>query len=139
MARTTALAVQGIIEVEEGHDLTPYITAANELVTEVCEPLGYSELRLELIERWLSAHFYTNFDPRPVREHAGPVGEELQGKIDLYLDSSIYGQNAKMLDTKGGLAALGKKIEDGAVDLTGALGAFWLGYYCPPNVTPCSR
>ena len=79
---------------------------ANELVTEVCTDKGYTDSRLELIERWLSAHFYTNRDPRAVNEKAGPVGVTYQSAVALNLNTSHYGQTAMLLDTAGGLAAL---------------------------------
>lgn len=106
MARTTDELVAGIIEVDEDIDLTPFIETAAELVTEVCEPEGYSESRLELIERWLSAHFYSIRDPRVVQEAAGPVQASYQNKVGLNLSNSHYGQQAMMLDTAGGLRVL---------------------------------
>jgi len=127
--RTTADAVRAIIQTIKSVDLDPYIDAANELVSERCTgifpgtldtlnkqdlpsyvpaPGGfqYSAYRLELIERWLSAHFYAVMDPRSVMEGAGSVKQELQGKVDLGLRSSLYGQQAMRLDTQGALAIL---------------------------------
>jgi len=106
MARTTSEAVADIIEVDVTINLDPFISVANELVTEICSDAGYSAERLELIERWLSAHFYTNRDPRAEQERAGPVSAKYQSKVDLNLSTSHYGQTAMMLDTAGGLAAL---------------------------------
>lgn len=108
MPRTTAELVQGIIEVDVSIDLTPFIFPANELVTEICAPLGYTSERLELIERYLAAHFYTLRDPRPVSEQAGPVSTTYQSRVDLFLSTSHYGQMACTLDTKGGLATLNR-------------------------------
>ncbi len=116
MARTTPFGVVGIIDVDATIDLTPFIDIANELVTELCtgdlgpDP-GYSTVRLELIERWLAAHFYTNRDPRPVNEKAGPVGEAFQSEVDLGFDTSHYGQTAIRLDTNGELAKLNRKTK----------------------------
>lgn len=113
MARTTSASVQGIIEVDAAIDLNPFILVANELVTEVCSDAGYSDERLELIERWLAAHFYCTRDPRASREQAGPVAQSLQSVIDLGLNNSHYGQTALLLDTAGGLAALNKTSQKG--------------------------
>jgi len=112
MARTSSSLVAEIIEVDVAIPLDPFILVANELVTEKCaDPeIGYSAERLELIERWLSAHFYTNRDPRPTDEKAGPVSVKYQSKVDLNLSTSHYGQTAMTLDTNGGLARLNDKV-----------------------------
>lgn len=110
MPRTSSTAVQGIIEVDEDADLTPFIETANALVTEVCVPAGYDAARLELIERWLAAHFYAVLAPRAIVEQVGSAGggvrEQYESKVDLGLSITRYGQQAMMLDTTGGLAAL---------------------------------
>ncbi len=109
MPRTTSVDVAAIIEVDVSINLDPFILVANELVTEVCGGAGYTDARLELIERWLAAHFYTNRDPRPVSENAGPVGTTYQSAVDLNLNTSHYGQTAMLLDTAGGLATLNQR------------------------------
>lgn len=105
MLRTTSVLVGGIIEVDSNIDLSPFIEVANELVTEVCDS-DLGDTRLEKIERYLAAHFYTLRDPRTTSERAGPVGASFQSKVDLFLESSHYGQMAMVLDTSGGLANL---------------------------------
>lgn len=137
--RTTATAVKGIITTVVSANLDPYIDSANELVTEVCASqlaadgvtAFYSTARLELIERWLAAHFYTIFDPRSASEKVSVITQRLQGKIDLGLDSSLYGQNAMRLDTKGGLAAMNNamKKQEGTLAGRGTIvgGAYWMG------------
>ena len=68
--RTTFDAVALIAEVDTdvSADLAPFIETANYLVTQLCasatklvnevETPFYDDVALELIERWLSAHFY---------------------------------------------------------------------------------
>jgi len=118
MARTNATNIKAIIEVDTtiiaaDSDLDPFISTANELVTEICtgtnapDPV-YSATRLELIERWLAAHFYAIRDPRAKSEKAGSVGVSYRGKTDLNLSLTHYGQQAMMIDTNGGLARLDK-------------------------------
>lgn len=134
MARTTSTAVGKIIEVDSNTwtDLTPFIDTANELVTEVCagvldengEPY-YTDTRLELIERWLAAHFYAIADPRAGQEKAGPVSIEYQYKVDLNLNVTTYGQQAMILDSKGGLARLNQQVADGR--LRSGPSVTWLG------------
>lgn len=113
MARTTDSAVEGIIEVGQNEILTPFIEAANALVTEVCTSSTYDDARLELIERWLSAHFYAIYDPRPESEKAGDVAAKYQTKVNLGFDVTHYGQMAMRLDTAGGLASLNTEAKSG--------------------------
>ena len=115
MARTNNALVEGIIEVDSAISLTPFIGAANSIVTQCCTDLDddYSEDDLQQIETWLSAHFYTVRDMRAERERAGTVEEKFQSKVDLGFNTSHYGQMAMRLDFHGGLAALNKKILKG--------------------------
>lgn len=126
MSRTTAALVRGIVRTDDVNipDLEPFIMVANELVTEICEPSGYDDTRLELIERWLAAHFYSIRDKVTAHEQIGAVQESYQHKVGLNLYVTIYGQNAALLDTKGGLAALNKQTETG---LGGTVSIGWLG------------
>jgi hypothetical protein len=106
MSRTTSSLVAGIIEVDSAIDLTPFITAAGSLVDVVAEESSLTSTQLELVERWLSAHFYAIRDPRAVSEKAGPVAASFQSAVALNLASSHYGQMAMTLDTSGVLAGL---------------------------------
>ncbi len=131
--RVTSDEVKGIITVLRSAVLDPYIDSANELVTEVCASKFladgitqyYSAHRLKMIELWLSAHFYTIFDPRSSSEKVSVITQRLQGKIDLGLDSSLYGQNAMRLDTLGGLAAMNNAQKKKQAALAG--GVYWAG------------
>lgn len=116
--RTNAANIKAIIEVDTtiiaaDSDLDPFISIANELVTEICtgtnapDPV-YTDARLELIERWLAAHFYAIRDPRAKSEKAGSVGVSYRGKTDLNFALTHYGQQAMMIDTNGGLSRLNK-------------------------------
>ncbi|MBU0846544.1 hypothetical protein KKH23_05090 [Patescibacteria group bacterium] len=131
--RTTKDNIEGIIELDpeivpDDAAMLPYITVANELVTECCTGDAgpddeYNDDRLELIERWLAAHFYTVRDPRMVSERAGSVSGTAQSKVDLGFDTSHYGQIAMRLDTNGGLAKLNQQTKKGAPVVSGA----WMG------------
>ena len=130
--RTTRAEVEEIIELDASviptdAALLPFITVANELVTECCVTNGpataYDATRLELIERWLTAHLYTNRDPRVTEERAGSVSVSYQSKLALGFDTSHYGQTAMRLDTNGGLAALNDKVKRGGP----SIGGIWLG------------
>ena len=115
MARTTSILVEAIIENSGSITLTPFIDAANTLVTRYCTGLDedYSAAELVQIETWLSAHFFTVREGRAFREKAGPVSEEKQSKVDLGFSTSHYGQQAMLLDYHGGLARLNEQIKKG--------------------------
>lgn len=105
--RTTAELVGGIIEVDVNISLDPFLTTASTLVDDVeLNDSSLTDARLELIERWLAAHFYCMRDPRAVSERAGPVSATYQSKVDLRLNLSHYGQMAIILDTSGYLRSL---------------------------------
>lgn len=133
MPRTTKDNVAAIIELDgeivpNDAAMLPFITVANELVTEFCTGSAgpattYTTDRLELIERYLAAHFYTNRDPRATSEGAGGVSVGYQSKIDLGLGTSHYGQSAMLLDTNGGLSTLNKNTKNGV----SRVGVSWLG------------
>ena len=105
--RTTDELIEGIADVDATISLTPFITVANEIVTEICEPLGYSSSRLVLIETWLAAHFYAVRDPR-IKTQSADIGIKVsatfEGQSAMGLNFTRYGQQAMMLDTLGGLA-----------------------------------
>ena len=132
MARTTRAQVATIIELDstlipDDDALSPFVDVATELVTECCTgdagpDTAYSDTRLELIERWLTAHFYAVRDPRVVSERAGSVSATYQSSIGLGFDTSHYGQTAMRLDTNGGLARLNNGAKKG-----GAISGVWLG------------
>jgi hypothetical protein len=114
--RTTDAAVQGIIEVDSSILLDPFIETASSLVDDVAAATNApGTSRLELIERYLSAHFYTLRDPRPVSERAGPVSNTFQSKVDTGLMTSHYGQMAISLDPTGVLKNASKGKRAGGV------------------------
>lgn len=106
MARTTSALVGGIIDLDTTVSLDPFIKAASALVDEVEAKGKLTAARLKLVETWLAAHFYCMRDPRATSEKAGPVGASYQSKVDLFLATSHYGQQAMVLDTTGTLRAL---------------------------------
>jgi hypothetical protein len=133
MARTTKANIEEIIELDpevvpDDAAMASFITVANELVTECCTgdaapTVAYTDERLELIERYLAAHLYTNRDPRAVIEKVGPVGTTFQSRVDLGFDTSHYGQIAMRIDTNGGLAQLNEDMKKGKP----RVGVTWLG------------
>jgi len=125
MAWTTDAAVRAVIEVDVSIvDLTPFIDIAAELVTERCVPSGYTDQRLEMIERLLAAHFVCLREFRDRSTKAGSVGQVTDTKLDLFLSHTHHGQMAQIMDTAGGLAALQEEIEEGGPT---PVGISWLG------------
>jgi hypothetical protein len=134
MSRTTKALVAGIIEVDSNvipsdAAMAPFIEVASELVTEWCTgdngpATAYAVARLELIERWLAAHFYTVRDPRAASEgvSGGPTAT-YQSAVDRGFDTSHYGQTAMRLDTNGGLTRLNSSILRGG----GNVRVVWAG------------
>lgn len=124
--RTTQANVDTIIEVDASiTDYTPFIAVANTLVTEKCTGGDLTATELEMIERWLAAHFITVRDKQVISAGiSGGPNVKYESKVDLGLDSSRYGQTAMLLDTTGGLAAYNQQIVKGkgsSITLT------WLG------------
>ncbi len=119
--RVTSNQVGEIIDVDSAISLTPFISAANMLVTRCCTDLtvDYTAAELVEIEKWLSAHFYTVRDMRAEMEKAGPVSERKQSKVDLGFATSHYGQMAMVLDYHGGLARLNEQTKNGTSNSVG--------------------
>jgi len=125
--RTTSSAVEEIIEVDSSIDLDPFIETASALVDKHCAAANsaYTAAELELIERWLSAHFYAIRDPRSLIDYLGKLSSTIESKVDLGLNVTRYGQMAMILDSYGGLAALNENmINKGGRRV---IGITWLG------------
>jgi len=123
--RTTEELVGTIIELDDTISLEPFLLSANELVTEFCSDANYTDTRLELIERWLTAHFYCQLDPQTQSESVGGISQSYEGSTGFGLKRSRYGQMAMRLDTAGGLAKMDALIEAGKKGLIPSL--TWLG------------
>lgn len=132
--RTSEALVAGIIQTDPAivglsgpldlSGLAPFIDAANAMVTSVCIPAPldvntiappYSVAQLELIERWLAAHFYAlrDLDNQVTAENAGDVGQTFGFKPGMGMATTRWGQTAMNLDYLGNLAALQKRIDIG--------------------------
>jgi hypothetical protein len=112
--RTTDAAVRLIIKARVSIDTAPFIEVASNLVDRTCVSSGYDTATLELIERWLSAHFYAIRDMRRATQQVGSVLESFQHKVDLNLAVTVYGQQAMIIDSEGNLAALNRRTVDGS-------------------------
>lgn len=109
MGRVTAEDVERIITTSL--DPMPFIDAANVIVTDRLDDQSLSEAALKEIERWLAAHFIAVSDPQK-------KSQSIDGASETYvlppvtadgLKSTVYGQQALLLDSSGALANIGKR------------------------------
>lgn len=119
MARTTVTKVTDILEdVQNGAVIAAFIDAASSIVDYVydCDQAKDKKLssaQLIVIETWLAAHFYSVMDQRVQQTSEGDASDTYQGKTDMYLESTQYGQSAIMFDVSGCLAKLNKEAKEG--------------------------
>tara|TARA_R110000851_G_scaffold9428_1_gene35055 strand:- start:347 stop:742 length:396 start_codon:yes stop_codon:yes gene_type:complete len=108
--RTSAPQVCGIIDtILTEQEIQPFIRTASLLVDEHLAdylPVITTDLLAE-IETYLAAHFVTLWDPRTSEETAGNTSFKYEGSANgPGLESSKYGQMAKLLDPSGRLSQL---------------------------------
>ena len=91
--------------------LAPFINTANLIVTNYCVGYGYDDDQLKDIELWLSAHFLAiRYPALSIKsENVDGVQASYYGVAGKMLESTIYGQQAKIIDVKGTLNKLGKR------------------------------
>ncbi|MCK9570503.1 hypothetical protein M0R72_16265 [Candidatus Pacearchaeota archaeon] len=129
--RVTEEEVKAIIET--GNDyagveivVAPFIDAANALTDKIESEDDdglLTDALLAQIEKFLAAHLYAHRDQQYASESRGGASASYQGQFGMGLDSTRWGQTAKILDVTGYLANLGKAKTE--VDL------FWMGL--PPS------
>lgn len=95
-------------------ELTGFILTANKIVSRVAtcataKGMALDSTELELIERWLSAHFYVVSDQPYASKSTGGQSASFQGKTGMSLDASKYGQAAMNVDYSGCLSAISKR------------------------------
>jgi len=109
--RTTATEVKAIMDTSlEDSEVDVYIGIANPIVTDVMDGSGIGTVRLEEIERWLTAHFITVTRERMGdAEKLGEASIKYIGKFGMGLDSTPFGQTVQILDTTGQFGDQGKR------------------------------
>jgi hypothetical protein len=128
MARTTHLKVKDILgdHYDGSSSLEPFIDTASSLVDKVVTADTESLLSsgdLEIIERWLSAHFYGHMDQFMSNKSTGGASGGFMGQTAMALNSTQYGQTAMTLDCTGELAKLSQQAMTGKKRMT----MTWLG------------
>lgn len=125
MARTTEGKVKAVIEVDDDLWSDDFITNASIMVDNLAASGSASSLSsatLEVIETYISAHLYALVDPKPLQEKASRSTTKFQGKTDMGLNATFWGQMALSFDYTGTLA--GMTNTDG---LSKELTIAWLG------------
>lgn len=107
-----------------------FIDLANELTDELCtiaKPDGtfHDVTRLDKIKTWLAAHFACILDPQLVREEVSTLRAVYQQEVKLGLSQTRYGDQAKLIDTTGALAAWDKTVLESQKPAKTHIG--WLG------------
>lgn len=114
--RTDSTSVQGVLmdDYGSGKDLTGFILTASRIIDRVAtcasnkgKTLDSEEL--ELLERWLAAHLYCQSDQPYSSKSTSRASGSFQGQTGMMLDSTKYGQTAKLLDSSGCLTTLEKR------------------------------
>lgn len=106
-ARATEEMVKNIIDTDlTNEQITPFLTAANTMVTDLLLGESYSVTTLQEIERWLAAHFVAVRDPQITKEKIGDAQVAYEGKTDMGLNSTRYGQQVMVLEHHGILTRL---------------------------------
>jgi len=115
--RATEIEVKEIIDTTLTEEqVTPFLRAANRLVTDLLTNENYNAATLREIERWLAAHFVAVRDPRVSKEKIGDADATYHGKSDMGLNFSPYGQQVMVLEHKGLIAAAAKAMRPAKVE-----------------------
>ncbi len=116
MPATTVTAVQAVLGTnwDGTTDLTPFIDTADVVMGRVktCafnKGNALSDVEVEVIERWLAAHYYCVQDPTYKSRNTASASGSFQGNTDMYLESTPFGQQAARLDWSGCLQAIAGK------------------------------
>ena len=123
MSRTTEVAVKGLLlldyDTARAPSLVPFIDTATVLVDRVAtcaaaadETLTAAEL--ELIERWLAAHYYVQSDQTFASKSTSGASATHHGQTGMRLENSKYGQGALTIDSSGCLDSITKNARAGA-------------------------
>lgn len=114
-ARTNPTNVATVIDVASGDDLDVFIDSAHLIVNSQIFTPGHTTdaTELELVERWLAAHFYATYNQQGQQERAGKVSITYQGKTGMALENSKWGQTAMLVDSSAQLAQWNDSVKKG--------------------------
>lgn len=131
MARTSTDSVIALIADNYDSEYSAVMTAAVETAHALTNQLDardtsgkLSDADLELIERYLAAHFYGNTDQFFATKQTGPSGGSFQGGTTMNLGGTKYGQTAMVLDVTNWLSKRNAEVSEGSVR---SASVSWLG------------
>jgi len=116
--RTNDAAVRDIIESESTVSMEPFIASASVVVDwletqDLADEVILTATALELIERWLAAHYYEAYDRQYSSKSVGGASGSFQGQTAMVFMSTKYGQNACSIDCTMRLAERSAQVSDG--------------------------
>ncbi len=106
--RTSDIKVKEIFDTDI-EDTTPFIIAANLIITDKLTGQGLSADHLAELERWLAAHLACARDPRAKTDKTGDASTTYTGNFAEGLKSTPYGQQVLLLDSTGILSRTSAK------------------------------
>jgi len=89
---------------------TPFINTANVLIDKHLGSSSLSDNLMREIELWMSAHFTAIRQQQAKQESIGKTSITYQGKTEMGLKATLYGQQALALDPTGLLDQIGRKV-----------------------------
>ena len=126
MARTNEDAVALIIQVDRTiiTDFDPFMASADIIVDNVVAvaPIP-SDARLELVARYLAAHFIAIAQGQIQMEKVKSIQQQFATYVDKGFAITHWGSTAMMVDTTGRLAAFHTRLMEGG----GVKQFFWAG------------
>lgn len=126
MARTNSDAVKALMlpggdyDTENNPSLTPFIDTASMLIDQIPACVtrkggtALTDAQLELLERWLAAHFYQQSDKGYTSRSTAGASGSFGGQVTMHLESTLYGQTALTIDPSGCLANIARNQRAGA-------------------------
>ena len=109
--RTHAQAVRATVKSDTDINVDGYIRTANALTDKVSSEDSeglLNEALLFEIETYLAAHFYALRDLQYSEKKTGDASAVFQGRTGMMLESTLWGQQAIVLDLTGFLGSLSK-------------------------------
>lgn len=132
--RTTTEAVMAVLAPGKEYDLqtnpslVPFMDAAQALCNQVARLAvhrragGYQSSELEVIERYLSAHFYLTSDKAYANKGDGGASASFMQQTGKRLDQTPHGQTALNLDYLGILNGINSNARARMFSLAGSRG-----------------
>jgi hypothetical protein len=113
--RTEQSDVKAVIPTRPSVSMEPFIRAANSkinwLVLHCTGMSSLSNADLAIVETWLAAHFYAQYDPQYTSRSTGGASGSFQGQVGKHLESTWWGQQAILLDHSGCLQKLNDELQ----------------------------